>query len=92
MDNTVEQDQHISPALSAGLFDTGAIQMHDEPPPPPPDVEAAERDISGYAHEMTQTDDHVGKEMVSENQRLLHLIRQRIGKKQVNASQLSFAP
>lgn len=66
--------------------------MHDEPAPPPPEVEAAEDDIGSHAANITSADDPSERELESDKDILLLLIRQRIGSKQVAASQLSFVP
>lgn len=78
---TDEEEMHIAPALSAGLFDDGAIEMHDEPPPPSPRMEAGRRDLQDHIDDIASAADPSGRELESEKQRLLQVIRQRIGNK-----------
>lgn len=76
--------------MTAGLFDNQAVEMDDKPPPPAPDN--VEKDIGEHARSIEHTPINNDETLQSDKQRLLQEMKSRIGKHQVSASELSFAP
>lgn len=66
--------------------------MEDNEPPRAPEVTAADRDIGGQTKSVMRAADHAGETLCSSKQMVLRMIKNRMGSKQVTASQLSFAP
>lgn len=82
---------HVSPALSAGLFDNHTFAIQDGGPLRYPTVEAAARDIGDYADQIIKAEEPTRMKLTSSQQPVLQIIKNRLRSKQVTAAQLSFS-
>lgn len=92
-DTASSETEPTAPALSAGIFDSQAVEMDDEPPPPAPDsLVFAERDVGDYANDIMTTPEPAGEVLESDKSKILQDLYNRVGTKQVTASELAWAP